>query len=334
MGWKGALRSINAAMREAEREAKRRQRELERQQKEFEKMQELERAEYEVELYENRIELLSSIHQDCGSIWDWEKIKSTAPPTKPVKAHISEENAKKKLEEYNPSFFDKLFHKVEPKQANLIKNVQAAQKGDEKEFKQSFQAFEKEYSDWQENSGFANQILNGEAQTYEEAIKQINPFSEINEIGSSIKFEVINSSIIDVKLNANSEQVIPSEVKSLLKSGKLTTKQMPKGQFYELYQDYLCGCILRVARELFALLPIKASLVTAVGNLLNTQTGHIEEQPIISIFIPRATLDKLNFDMIDASDSMSNFVHNMNFKKTSGFAAVKKLDISTLELLN
>jgi len=32
MGWKGALRSINAAMREAEREAKRRQRELERQQ--------------------------------------------------------------------------------------------------------------------------------------------------------------------------------------------------------------------------------------------------------------------------------------------------------------
>ena len=40
MGWKGTLRSVNAAMKAQEREAQRRQRELERQQKELAKMEE------------------------------------------------------------------------------------------------------------------------------------------------------------------------------------------------------------------------------------------------------------------------------------------------------
>ena len=40
MGWKGTLRSIEAAQRRAERESRRRQRELEKQQKQLEKMQE------------------------------------------------------------------------------------------------------------------------------------------------------------------------------------------------------------------------------------------------------------------------------------------------------
>ena len=37
------------------------------------------------------------------------------------------------------------------------------------------------------------------------------------------------------------------------------------------------------------------------------------------------TIEKLNLDMIDPSDSMRNFIHNMNFKKTSGFTAVERV---------
>ena len=107
---------------------------------------------------------------------------------------------------------------------------------------------------------------------------------------------------------------------------------MPKSRFYELYQDYVCGCVLRVARELFALLPIEMVIVTAVGNLLNTQTGHLEEQPILSVAIPRKTLVELNFGALDPSDSMNKFVHQMDFKKTKGFSAVESIKPSDLQL--
>lgn len=101
---------------------------------------------------------------------------------------------------------------------------------------------------------------------------------------------------------------------------------MPKGRFYELYQDYVCSCILRVARELFALLPIEMVIIHAIGNLLNSKTGHLEDKPIISVATPRKTLETFNFEMLDPSDSMENFVHKMTFKKTKGFEAVEKLN--------
>ena len=105
---------------------------------------------------------------------------------------------------------------------------------------------------------------------------------------------------------------------------------MPKGAFYELYQDYICSCVIRVARESFAVLPVQKALVHAMESVLNTKTGYVEEQPILSVAMPRETLDRLNLETIDPSDSMRNFVHNMDFKKTSGFRVVQKIDPTNL----
>lgn len=116
-----------------------------------------------------------------------------------------------------------------------------------------------------------------------------------------------------------------------MKSGKLSVKQMPKGKFYELYQDHICSCVLRIARELFALLPIEMVLVNCLGNLLSSQTGYMEEKSILSVAIPRKTLEGLNFEMLDPSDSMSNFIHRMAFKRTTGFGGVESLKVSDLQ---
>lgn len=68
MGWKGTLRSMGAASRQAERNAQRRQRELEKRHREFAKMEALEQAAYEVDVYENQIDLLLSVHKEgCHS---------------------------------------------------------------------------------------------------------------------------------------------------------------------------------------------------------------------------------------------------------------------------
>lgn len=66
MGWKGAVRSLQASARRAERNAHRRQRELEKQQKEYAKMEALEQAAYEVDVYENHIDILLSMHKECA----------------------------------------------------------------------------------------------------------------------------------------------------------------------------------------------------------------------------------------------------------------------------
>ncbi len=57
----------------------------------------------------------------------------------------------------------------------------------------------------------------------------------------------------------------------------------------------------------------------------------MEEQPILSVAIPRNTIDGLNLDTIDPSDSMGNFVQNMDFNKTTGFRVSVKIDRVTLQ---
>lgn len=137
---------------------------------------------------------------------------------------------------------------------------------------------------------------------------------------------VHESGVLEAKVAIHGSDVIPTEIKSLLKSGKLSAKAMPIGRFNELHQDYLCSCALRVGRELLAILPDDLVIVTALGNVLNSSTGHMEEQPILSVAFSRLTVDGLNLETIDSSDAMKNFVHNMSFKKDAGLSAVAALD--------
>lgn len=324
MSWKGTLRSIQAAQRRAERDAKRRQRELEVQRRKLEKMQELERAEYEVQVFENYLDVLLSIHKECGNDWDWEAIRDSDPPSKPTRSDTAEKAALAELENYKPGTMDKLLRRVDSKRENLASAVEEAKLEDEKYYQKAIENYQQELEERESLTKLANRILKDEAEAHLEAITELDPFSEINQLGSSMEFQ-FHGDLIEAILHVNSEDVIPLESKSLLKSGKLSVKKLPKSRSYELYQDYVCGAVLRVARELFALLPIEMVLVTAVGTLLNTQTGHMEEQPVLSIMIPRKTLSILNFELIDPSVSMDNFVHRMSFKKTKGFEGVTRI---------
>ena len=326
MGWKGTIRSINAAAARAEREQRRRQRELEQQRKQIAKMEELERARFEVEEFENYIDVLSSVHKDCGPDWDWKSINSLLRPSPPLKSTTHEQKAADDLENYKPTFFQKLFRQEEKIRQEFENKIIEAQAEDEKEFAQQIKEHEERVIEWETFNKISEGILKGDINFYTEAVKEISPFEEIDNLGTKLTFTIHSKDLAEVTLHVASEQIIPSERKSLLKSGKLSVKAMPKTQFYELYQDYICGAVLRIARELFALLPIEMVIITAMSKILDTSTGHKKDQPILSVAIPKETLHSLNIERIDPSDSLSNFVHNMKFYKTKGFAPVNKLE--------
>jgi hypothetical protein len=330
MGWKGALRSMEAAARRAERESRRQHNELLRQEKQLQKMLESERAAFEVQLYENRIDLLRSMHKESGSVWDWRSVYSCPAPTTPTRLHNREKVARLALDTFEPSFWNKLFQRVESKKQTLSMAVEEAQDADANEYLKALSKHESTMAEWQERREIAGRVLAGDIQAFKEVVEEIGPFSEISDLGSSVAFQFQNTSVIEVTLTINGQDVIPNETKSLLQSGKLSTKRMPQGQFYELYQDYICGCVLRVAREIFALLPFETAIVTAVGDVVNTQTGHLEEKPLLSVAIPRRTLSKLDLDAIDPSDSMKNFIHRMDFKKNKGFMVVEAIAAPSL----
>lgn len=331
MGWKGAVRSVGAAVRAAERDAKRRQRELDKQQKQYEKMQELEQAEYEVEVFDNHIEVIQSIHKECSDPIDWNTIATSQEPKKPENLNNLEKTTRSEVENYKPGFIDRIFKREEKKRLRFEESIAVAIEEDEVEHKASIARWDKDLVDWKESVELAQLLLNGDEKAKMTAISDLDPFSEISTLGSSISISVGNGGIVEATIHIHGDDIVPNEVKSLLKSGRLSVKNMPKGKFNEIYQDYVCSCALRVANELFCAIPDTMVIVTAVDEMLNPKTGHLGKSPILSVCVSRSTLESLNMINIDPSDSMSNFIHNMSFKKTKGFESVCRVEPGNLE---
>jgi 5'-deoxynucleotidase YfbR-like HD superfamily hydrolase len=324
------LRSLDAASNRAERDQRRRQRELARELKNMEKLDEISRAALEVQEYENHIEVLQTVHKDCCELLDWDEIVKTEIPPAPMRGDKNEKKAKKELKDYEPTLKDKLLRNVEKKTKELENLVKAAQKEDEKEHKSALDEYDKQVTLLKELQKIGTGIKKKNLPAFIEAINRFNHFEEIKELGSQIEPVMVSDKVVEVTFDVNPETIVPKDQKVQLKTGRLSVKPIPVSRFYEIYQDYVSSAVLRVAREIFALVPVELVTVTAKSELLNTKTGHIEKQPILSVAMPRKTLQTIDFGMIDPSDSLANFVHNIKFKKTKGFEIVEKIQTEQL----
>lgn len=324
MGWKGTLRSINAAAKRADRHAKRRQRELLKNQIAYEKMQELEKAAYEVDVFENYIDVIQSIHKDCGDSVDWLKISTSQEPAKPLIISDNERQAIARLNSFAPSFIDKLFGKVTSKRQKLEKEVSIAKVKDTQINSINLSQWNIDVEEWKERVSLARRLLNGDISAKIDIIKELNPFSEIDHLGSGVKFTIQENGLLIVTINVHGANIIPKEQKTLLKSGRLSIKSMPVSRFNEIYQDYVCSVVLRVANEIFSILPDDKLIINAEDHLLNKSTGHLEPQSLLSVYITRDGVSRLNMEYIDPSDAMNNFIHNANFKKQKDLSRLRK----------
>lgn len=171
----------------------------------------------------------------------------------------------------------------------------------------------------------AQRITKRDIDAYLEAIENLDFLGDLVKFGSCFEFFVEDPNFIEVEFDVKTEDVLPKKVKVLTKTGKASTKKWTKTKYYDLQQDYICSTVLRIARDIFTILPINFIYIHALDERLDITKGIGEKITILSVKIDQQTLDTLNFDLIDCSDAMTNFEHNMILKKTKGFESVEKL---------
>ena len=200
--------------------------------------------------------------------------------------------------------------------------VEAGRQMDERNHQAVWQPFVTAEQAWRESHALALAVLAGERDAYAHVLRELSPFQEISSLGSRLDFHIHAPKLIEVGVKVNGEQAIPSRVTSLTATGKVSVKAMPTARFHEIYQDYVCGCILRIGREVLALLPVETVLVTAMTDVTDSRTGLMTEQPILSVAMPRVVMQTLNFTHnrrgapLDPSDAMDNFMHRGDFRSS------------------
>lgn len=326
MGYKGLIRSIIATSKKNEKSNNRERKEAEKRQLEYYKRKAFENAKEEVENFGNYINMLKSLHLKCEESIEWESILNSKEPSEPIYDKSKEEIAERNFAKYNPSFVDKIFKTDSKKLKELEEKIKIAKEEGKKYYEEKVKEYNEQVAEIQEIKKIAEKVLQKDKSIYDKVINEMLPFSDIENIGSVINFKVLSQDLMEVELKGFEEEVIPKNEKTLLKTGKVSSKPYSMGRYYEIYQDYICSATIRIAREIFAVLPIEKVIINCFAEELNTATGNKEEICILSIMITKKELEKLNVEKIDPSESLKNFVHNMNFKKTSGMKCVDKLD--------
>lgn len=161
---------------------------------------------------------------------------------------------------------------------------------------------------------------------YYDIIAEANPFEDLLEYGSGFEFGTDDPDLMEIEFQVKSDTVVPKTSKTLTKTGKLSEKALSKTDYYDITQDYVCSCAIRLAREIFALLPVETVIVHADDMILDTATGRDKTQTILSVRFLRSRFENINFDRIDPSDFLETFEHHMKFRKTAGFSEVKRLE--------
>lgn len=215
-----------------------------------------------------------------------------------------------------PSMIQKMLKTADKEEEKLRQEVIVARERDEEESKELIRT-----------TRLANRILQQDTDAYLQVIEELSPLDNLLEFGSGFEFIIENPKTLEVEFNVHSKDVVPTHQKSLTSTGKLSVKEMSKTKYYDILQDYVCSCAIRIARDMFAILPFETVVVHAMDEVLDTSTGRTEVQPVLSVKFDRTTLNSLNFEAIDCSDSMVHFEHNMKFKKTQGFAPVEKVQL-------
>ncbi|WP_181350517.1 DUF4236 domain-containing protein [Thalassobacillus sp. CUG 92003] len=285
----------------------------ERLQQQKAKEEKLEQAKQDVEKYEAHIDMLTSVHEEVNDPIYWEDIRDSSPPFEIDNEGPNVLEARDKLKNYQPTWRDKLFNRTEARKEILSENIQHA-KNDDDDL----------YREWENDVAQSNSVLDGDRTIWNKVVDTSNPFEDIEELGSHIKYSFSPTDpSVKVELNIRNKEVVPEKTLSLTKTGKLSQRNMAKGKYFQLYQDYVCSCTLRIAREFFTLLPLNETVIHVYDDAPADEAA--EYGCILSVRINREEIEKTHFTNIDCSDTIETFEHNMKFLKTKGFKFVEEV---------
>ncbi|MXP08566.1 hypothetical protein [Pseudoblastomonas halimionae] len=318
MGWRGTLRAIEAANRRAARDAERRW-------KADQKAMIAADAQDAVSEWREHLSDLVSLHVNPNDDVNWQMLRDAPEPVSPMRRTRHEDSALAALDQFQPRFFDFLSGGSEKRRLSLVDAVSEGRARDDAEHQNNLNVFDQEHADWQSDKELATRLLAGDISAERDVINTMTSWADDGLIGSRLEFSITDE-FLHAIAHVHTDEIVPNYRRKQLQSGKLSETKMPIGERNELYQDYVCSVSLKVAGDIFSVLPRNEVFVTCMANMLDSTTGHKVDMPIVSVQFVRPTFNDLRLSAIDPSDSMSNFNHRMKFAKTKGFSPIDPLN--------
>lgn len=299
---------------------------IERQNKHNEKMALYDQIVDYVEAHNDYIRKLTEIHKSISKIPSWYLASDIKQPSEPLKTTDNEDYARKKLENYHPTFTDKLFKKAQKNIIALEKNLNDSIIRDNEEYNKKVDIYNAKVQKINSHLELNSNILRQSPDAYRQVVLEVIDFSQYDTLCKSLDMQFDHSNFMVEIAHSDIDELIPAKEYSALKSVRLSEKPLSSRKRLEMYQAHVMSSSVKVAREIFAYLPINSLVVNSKVRVLDPSTGIFEFKTVLSVLYDKHTFDNVNFENIMLSDFLNKFEFNMNFKVTKGFSAVKDIN--------
>jgi len=258
--------------------------------------------------YDEYLSSLLSVHKASSERIDWASFSLAPHPKLPVKESKKQFEAEYNYQTYEPTFLDYITLQHRKKMGDLLDKIELAKHADDLIYNAILKEFRNEAQDWKKIQAITNGIREGEVAAYQKAIDFFDPFAAISLPGIQVLCETFNDHII-VNLHLNAAKVIPDYVINRTADGRLSNTLLNVSDYNRLLHDYACGCALRSAREIFALLPVNFVSVNIVAELVNSSIAETQRKTILSIKFDQENLRKLDFNTMNCQALLAVFSH-------------------------
>lgn len=137
---------------------------------------------------------------------------------------------------------------------------------------------------WKFFKSIASKILKGDVDAYLDVIEYAKPLDDLLDFGGEFEFGTDSSGMMEIEFRINSVDIIECQ----------------EGD--EVFCDYVCATVIRVARDIFALLPVGIVIVHAMR----------DNQTVLSVLFNRVEMNKVNF-LNQPQKIINKFKHNLKW---------------------
>ena len=148
---------------------------------------------------------------------------------------------------------------------------------------------------WGYLRGKAEAVLAGDAEAMLQVLQDVAPYNDLAKYAGDFCFGMEDRSLLEMEFCLSEDRFRAAGAKGR--------------------QDAVCGVILRIVRDSFALLPVDCVIIHAI----------LRGETIVSVEFPREDFCDIDFEGQDASDLVEEFVHNMDYQPSVGFSPVGRV---------
>lgn len=141
---------------------------------------------------------------------------------------------------------------------------------------------------WKFLKSISRKVLSGDIDAYLETIEKMRPVDDLLDYGSDFEFGTDNPNLMEVEFRINEHFMLPN------------ANVIGVESYEQIFKEYVCASSIRVARDLFALLPVKYVIVYVKK----------EDEVVLQARFNRNEVQKINFKEESSVEIIERFILN------------------------